>query len=94
MGEIFDEEIKRRKKRQIRQEKEEQLGEAFEDKSTTGEAAKEVLNAEEAAELLEVNPYTVRQKARLGELPGRKVGKEWRFSRTALLEWLGGGWND
>jgi excisionase family DNA binding protein len=49
---------------------------------------KEVLNAEEAAELLGVNPYTLRQKARLGELPGRKVGKEWRFSRTALLEWL------
>lgn len=52
---------------------------------------KEVLNADEAAEFLGVNPYTVRQKARLGEMPGRKVGKEWRFSRQALLEWLAGG---
>jgi excisionase family DNA binding protein len=51
---------------------------------------KEVLNAEEAAEFLGVNPYTVRQKARSGEMPGRKVGKEWRFSRQALLEWLKG----
>jgi excisionase family DNA binding protein len=51
---------------------------------------KEVLNAEEAAEFLGVNPYTVRQKARLGEMPGRKVGKEWRFSRQALLQWLAG----
>jgi excisionase family DNA binding protein len=51
---------------------------------------KEVLSADEAAEFLSVNPYTVRQKARLGEIPGRKVGKEWRFSRQALLEWLAG----
>ena len=52
---------------------------------------KEVLNADEAAEFLGVNPYTIRQKARSGEMPGRKVGKEWRFSRQALLEWLAGG---
>ncbi len=49
---------------------------------------KEVLNAEEVAAFLGFNPYTIREKARLGEIPGRKVGREWRFSRTALLEWL------
>lgn len=49
---------------------------------------KEVLTAEEAAEFLGFNPVTIRLKARLGEIPGRKIGKEWRFSRTALLEWL------
>jgi excisionase family DNA binding protein len=49
---------------------------------------KEVLTAEEAADFLGFNPVTVRQKARLGEIPGRKVGKEWRFSRRRLLEWL------
>jgi excisionase family DNA binding protein len=49
---------------------------------------KEVLTAEEAAEFLGFNPVTVRQKARLGEIPGRKVGKEWRFSRRRLLEWV------
>ncbi len=51
-------------------------------------AGREILNAEQAAEFLGFNPYTVREKARLGEIPGRKVGREWRFSRTALLEWL------
>ena len=51
-------------------------------------AAREVLNAEQAAEFLGFNPYTVREKARLGEIPGRKVGREWRFSRERLLEWL------
>ena len=49
---------------------------------------KEVLTAEEAAEFLGFNPVTIRQKARLGEIPGRKIGKEWRFSKRALLEWL------
>lgn len=49
---------------------------------------KEVLTAEEAAEFLGFNPVTVRLKARLGEIPGRKIGKEWRFSRTTLLDWL------
>jgi excisionase family DNA binding protein len=49
---------------------------------------KDVLNAEEAAEFLGFNPYTIREKARLGEIPGRKIGREWRFSRRRLLEWL------
>ena len=49
---------------------------------------KDVLNAEEAAEFLGFNPYTIREKARLGEIPGRKIGREWRFSRRQLLEWI------
>lgn len=53
-------------------------------------ADKDVLTAEEAAEFLQFSAYTVRELAREGKLPGRKVGKEWRFSRAALLEWLKG----
>ena len=49
---------------------------------------REVLNVDQAAEFLGFHPYTVREKARLGEIPGRKVGREWRFSRRALLDWL------
>jgi excisionase family DNA binding protein len=49
---------------------------------------KDVLNVEEAAEFLGFNPYTIREKARLGEIPGRKIGREWRFSRRRLLEWI------
>lgn len=52
------------------------------------EPAKAVLNAEEAAEYLGFHPDTVREKARLGEIPGRKIGREWRFSGRLLLEWL------
>lgn len=49
---------------------------------------KDVLNVEEAAGYLGFSPYTIREKAREGDIPGRKVGKEWRFSRRMLLEWL------
>lgn len=55
------------------------------------EKVKEIMTADEAAEFLGFNPYTVRIKARAGEIPGRKVGKEWRFSRSALMEWLNEG---
>lgn len=54
------------------------------------DAPGEVLNVEQAAALLGFSSYTVREKARLGEIPGRKTGREWRFLRTALLEYLGG----
>ena len=50
----------------------------------------DVLTVEQAAELLQVDADTVRTLAREGTLPGRRVGREWRFARAALLRWLGG----
>ena len=50
----------------------------------------EVLSVEEAAELLKVPPATIRREARAGRLPGRHVGKQWRFARSALIDWLRG----
>lgn len=50
----------------------------------------EVLSVEEAAELLKVPAATVRREARAGNLPGRHVGKQWRFARSALIDWLRG----
>lgn len=49
-----------------------------------------VLSVEEAAEFLKVPAATVRREARAGRLPGRHVGKEWRFARSALVDWLRG----
>ncbi len=49
---------------------------------------KDVLNVEEAGEFLGFAPYTIREKARDGQIPGRKIGGEWRFSRRRLLEWI------
>jgi excisionase family DNA binding protein len=53
--------------------------------------ADEVLTTEEAAELLQVEPGDVTALAEAGDLPGRKIGEEWRFLRRAVLAWLGGG---
>jgi excisionase family DNA binding protein len=49
-----------------------------------------VLTLDEAAELLRVDPKQMQKLAANGEVPGRKVGAEWRFSRTGLLNWLSG----
>ena len=51
---------------------------------------KAVWTVEDVAAFLDVTPDTVRDQARHGLLPARKVGKEWRFSRRAVMEWLEG----
>jgi excisionase family DNA binding protein len=48
----------------------------------------DVLTPAQLAELLQVDEKTVRRLAGDGELPGRRIGREWRFSRQAVLEWL------
>jgi excisionase family DNA binding protein len=48
-----------------------------------------VLSPAEVADLLQVEESLVQELAEAGELPGRRIGGEWRFSRTAVLEWLG-----
>jgi excisionase family DNA binding protein len=50
----------------------------------------EVLTLEQLARLLELDVDAVRALAEQGDIPGRKLGDEWRFSRAAILEWLGG----
>jgi excisionase family DNA binding protein len=48
----------------------------------------EVLTLEGVAELLRVDPALVADLAAGGELPGRLIGAEWRFARSAVLAWL------
>ena len=52
---------------------------------------KEVLNLEEASELLGVSTKTLLKILREEEVPARKIGREWRFYRQALLHWLASG---
>jgi excisionase family DNA binding protein len=47
-----------------------------------------LLDAIEAASLLRMHPNTLKKKARLGEIPGRHVGKCWRFRVSDLNDWL------
>jgi excisionase family DNA binding protein len=53
--------------------------------------ASDVLTTAQLARLLQVDEDTVRTLAKRGELPGRKVGRHWRFSRQAILDWLASG---
>lgn len=48
----------------------------------------EVLTVTEASEFLKVGEKTVYKLASCGMIPGRKVGREWRFIRSGLLKWL------
>ena len=48
----------------------------------------EILTPAQLAGLLQVEEETVIELAEKRELPARKVGKEWRFSREAVLAWL------
>ena len=49
----------------------------------------EVLTLADAAALLQVDASVVESMAESGELPGRKLGGDWRFARAALIGWLG-----
>jgi len=51
----------------------------------------DILNLEQAIEFLGVSEKTLIKLLREEHLPARKIGREWRFSREALLHWLASG---
>jgi excisionase family DNA binding protein len=50
----------------------------------------EVLSLAQLSELVQVAEDDLAAMAEAGELPGRRIGGEWRFSRSAVLAWLAG----
>jgi excisionase family DNA binding protein len=50
----------------------------------------EVLTLEQLATVLEVDVGDARELAEAGELPGRNIAGQWRFSRQAVMAWLAG----
>ncbi len=44
----------------------------------------QLLTLREAAEVLRLNPRTVREYVQRGEIEGRIIGKRWRFRRADL----------
>jgi excisionase family DNA binding protein len=51
---------------------------------------KEILNAQEAAIVLGISERLLLRLARDGEIPGKKLGREWRFLRSAIRNSLSG----
>jgi excisionase family DNA binding protein len=50
--------------------------------------APEILNLEEAAAYLRVSKQTVLKMVAREGLPGRRLGKDWRFLRSGMERWL------
>lgn len=48
----------------------------------------QVLTADDVAALLRVSAKTVKRLAGDGRIPAQRVGRAWRFSRVAVLDWL------
>jgi excisionase family DNA binding protein len=59
--------------------------------STAETRGDEVLTLDEVASVLKLSADAVRQRAENGDLPARRFGSEWRFSKLAVLAWLAGG---
>lgn len=47
-----------------------------------------ILNLEQATEVLGVSEKTLIKLLREDHIPARKIGREWRFSKDALVNWL------
>jgi len=54
----------------------------------------EIMTVDEVAAFLRVNRKTIYQYATRQRIPHRKVGRRFLFSKSALMEWLTGGFKD
>ncbi|MBI4659994.1 MAG: helix-turn-helix domain-containing protein [Verrucomicrobia bacterium] len=48
----------------------------------------EIMTLEEVAKYLKLKPQTVYKWAQENQIPGAKIGKEWRFRKTILDHWV------
>ena len=53
-----------------------------------------VLTLSKAAKFLQAHPDWVRKEAKAGRLPGRKMGRLWKFIEEDLVVWLRSGYSE
>lgn len=46
------------------------------------------LTVNQVAEILQVEPRTIRRNIEFGEIPARKIGRVWRIPRSFVLPYL------
>ncbi len=51
----------------------------------------EILDVEGVARALGVSTRTIYNLARSGDIPAMRVGREWRFVRRNIIEWVANG---
>ena len=49
------------------------------------------IGVEEAAEYLGVKPSTIREWIKKTDIPANKIGKQWKFKKSELDEWVKSG---
>ena len=57
----------------------------------SGSTDPDILNIEQAASLLGVSVKTFNKVLHTQDMPARKIGREWKFSRRHLIDWVGAG---
>lgn len=73
-----------------------QIVHTFNNKDQNKEVIKmerEILTLEEAAEYLRMNPEVLRRHAKKGEIPGKQIGRVWKFSKNLLQKYIEEGYN-
>ena len=50
----------------------------------------EIMTLEQVAKYLKLKPQTVYKWAQEGQIPAAKLGKEWRFRKRILDDWIDG----
>lgn len=48
----------------------------------------EVMDVDDLAGYLKLSKSSVYKMLRLGKIPGRKIGKHWRFHRDVIEKWV------
>lgn len=51
----------------------------------------QVMTLEELAAYLKISKSTLYKLSQEGRLPGQKIGKQWRFGKQAIDQWLAEG---
>lgn len=51
----------------------------------------EIMTLEEVAGYLKLKPQTLYKWAQDGNIPGTKIGKEWRFRKSIVDQWIDSG---
>jgi excisionase family DNA binding protein len=47
-----------------------------------------VMTLKEVSEFLKIGPTTIYTLARNKKIPARKIGREWRFLKSEILQWI------
>ena len=56
--------------------------------------AQAVMSIDQLAAYLQLPKSTLYKLVQEGKVPGRKLGRQWRFHRSAVDAWLAGGTNE